>query len=68
MWLQEKESMQRKASHLEASCSNLTEEVQRTRLDVLAERKLVSSLHSEVLMGSSSADVLPSNKAHQGFA
>ncbi len=44
--------MQRKASHLEASCSNLTEEVQRTRLDVLAERKLVFSLRSEVCMGS----------------
>ena len=52
LWLQEKDSMQRKASHLEASCSNLTEEVQQTRLDVLAERKLVFSLRSEVCMGS----------------
>lgn len=53
MWLQEKDSLQRKASHMEASCSNLTEELQQTRLDVLAERKLVSSLRSEVCMGAS---------------
>ncbi len=46
--------MQRKASHLEASCGNLTEEVQRTRLDVLAERKVVLSLRSEVRIASSS--------------
>ncbi len=38
----------RRAAHMEASCSNMREEVQQARLETLTERKTASKLRSEV--------------------